>query len=124
ITGATGWLQERLDKVAITPAKILLKRVVAARFDIALDAVQIVAGMEIVDPMILRFFAIPPRPIRQLAMTTVAHGLTRHFQELRAGRLFPCARQQSGTKEIGIVNRRLKTAMIAKAVACGRVLAR
>jgi hypothetical protein len=92
ITRATGWLQERLDKVAITPAKILLKRVIAACFDIALDAIEIVARMEIVDPMILRFFAIPPHAIRQLAMTTVAHSFTRHFQELSAGRVFPRAR--------------------------------
>src|ERR1041385_4021516 len=79
--------------------------------------------MKIIDPMILRFLAIPPCAILQLAMAAVTHSFTRDLEKLGMTRVFPCARQQSCAKKVGIVNRGLRTPVVAEAVAIQRVFA-
>ena len=73
IARTTGRFEKCVDKVAVPAAKILLAAVIASCFDIALDAIEIIAGVETVDPVILQFLAIPPSAIWQLMMTTVTH---------------------------------------------------
>ena len=97
VTWATRGLEERSDEVAVTVLEILLARVIPGGFDVALGAIQIVAGVKIVDPMILRLFPVPPCAVRQLTMTAIAHSFTCDFQELPARGVFPSACEQRRT---------------------------
>ena len=75
IARATGGLEKCFAEIAVTTVKVLLAPIIAGRPNIALDAIEIIAGVEIVDPVKLRFFAIPPGAIWQLMMTTVTHSV-------------------------------------------------
>ena len=52
---------------------ILLKLVVAGTFAVVLEAVEDVSGMEVVDPVQVRFLAVPPRAVRPLILSRVLH---------------------------------------------------
>jgi len=75
IARAARGLEKCLNEVTVTAAKIVLEQVITGRVNVAFDTIEIVAGVEIVDPMILRLLAVPPGPIWQLIMTRVTHGL-------------------------------------------------
>ena len=91
ITRSTGRLKEGLDKVSVTVTEVLLERIIPRGFNVTFYAVEVVAGVEIIDPMIFRLLAVPPRTIRQLTMAAVAHCLPRDFQKLGVAGMFPRA---------------------------------
>ena len=50
--------------------------------DVPLQAIQIVAGMKIVDPVVFRCLTVEPRAVRILPRTTVGHGVFRQLKSL------------------------------------------
>lgn len=104
IARATGGFEENFRKIPVTLAKIFCERIIAAGYRISFYAVKIVAGVKVINPVILWLFTIPPGPVGQLMITGVAHRFARKIQKLGIICVFPGARQQCSSEEIGIVN--------------------
>ena|SRR5438067_12551822 len=60
ITGRPGGLKEIILEVEVAPLKVAPKRIVSRAFGVTVYAVEIICCVEVVDPVILFFFAIPP----------------------------------------------------------------
>ena len=73
-------------------------------FDVGAKAVQVIAGMKIVDPMILGNLGLPPGTIRSLATAAVFHGRTRNLNIFPIAGMFGRSSQHGSAKHIRIVN--------------------
>src|SRR6185503_5043118 len=97
---------------------------VAGARDVVLEAIEVVAGVEAVDPVELRVFRVPPRAVRALARTAVFHRLRGNRAVLRVACQLPHAAQETGAEHVGVVDRALSDRVIAQAGAAAGPLAR
>src|SRR5262249_19790353 len=88
------------------------------------EAVEVVAGVEIVDPVELRFLAIPPRAVRPLSRAAVLDGRAGHPGALGPAGVSGHAGEQARPQKVRVVDRELPVGEIAQAVPLGRPFTR
>ena len=116
--------KEVISEEPITQAKVIIKTIVSGAFNIALQRVEIVARVEIVNPTLVGSLAVQPRTIRQLPCATVAHRFCGNVKTLAIFRKFGRAGEHRSAQHIRIVNRSLFKRVIAQAASTGGLLAR
>ena len=117
-------LEERRLEIVERAVQLRLERPVACALDVALQAVKVVAGVEVVHPVILRIFTVPPAPVGQQARAAVLHRFRGERQVLRLSAISPRPRQHRGAEHARVVHRVLLEHVIADAGARQRALAR
>ena len=70
---ATAIFEECRREISQASLEVRAKFIVAARFKIAVQAVEVVASMKVVDPMKFWLLGIPPRAVGQLPGAAVLH---------------------------------------------------
>src|SRR6266480_5463086 len=110
----------KLHSVAEIPAPSLVSRAL----DIGPKTVEVVTGMKVVDPMILRSFRVPPGTIDELAGAAVFHRRAGHINVLSIARMFCCSGEHRGAKHIRVVDRALRVGQVANAIAASSFFSR
>ena len=91
--------------VVVQPfAKIWTPRFVSRALEIALQAIEVVAGMEVVNPVIFRIFTILPGPVEKLTRATVFHGGAGNVNIVAIAGVFSSSGEHGGTQHVGIVD--------------------
>lgn len=104
IFGAAAFFKKILLVELQARFKLLLKLPITGVFHVALQAIQVVAGVEIIDPMVLRMLPIQPGPVRQLPAAAEPHRLPGHLQIISTPSVFGRSCQNRSPYHIGIVD--------------------
>ena len=96
--------EEIILKIDKPPLNVVLEFRVTGAFHVTHQAIEIVPGVKVIDPVVFGIFAIKPRAIRILSRATVVHRLARELEHGLVPGDFADPCQQRGAEHARIVN--------------------
>ena len=114
IAGTPCFFKEDPFEIVVAPFHLWTETVVPGRVLIPLEAVEIVSGMEIIDPVVLGILSIPPGSVFTLSAARIEDRLARDLEVFGTFAMFPGAREQAGSEQVGIMNGILEDGRVAQ----------
>ena len=110
-------------EVGKSPGDTVVETMVPGAIPIAFETIQVVPGMEVVNPVVLGGFTVVPGPVGILARTAIEHGPPGHIYGLGILRRTAHFSQQRRSEHIGVVDGTLLECHVAQTSAGVGVLA-
>jgi hypothetical protein len=116
--------KEMKFEILKTAPKVRFKLPVTGAIDIALQAIQIVARVKVVDPVVFGRLSIKPRAVGILTRTAIGHGVSRQLASLLIIGVDRNPREQRRPQHVRVVNRTLLEGDVTETSPAARPLSR
>src|SRR4051812_17887719 len=114
------WAARRFKEVIFKKPKPSLQLpgeiTVSGGVDVALQAVEIIAGVKVINPLVVWQFRIPPSSVGQHREAAVTHSAAGYIEIVQTVGMLCAARKSCSSQHISIVNRFLCMRKVTQAI--------